>query len=143
MLVRPDRKIFSQMMDFFAKTKPAKLFGNLIDCTEMGLINAFFGKPHRLTINKMSSELIAPPPDEKVVTAILPVNTDSKWVIGRPDLQRDYTKYNPWAVHFMRKDHCAKPWDVCNKNGQVGRLGGHCDEYPYQLWCRLAKRDRT
>ena len=145
MLVRPDAKVFKDMMQFFATTKPKKLFGNLIDCTEMGLINSFFGKPHRLTPSKTTGKLELDAKSNsapEAQTAILPVLVDSKYVIGRPDLLRDYSKSCPWAVHFMRKDHCAKPWDVCQKNGRVGKLGNNCDSFPYHIWCRLAKRDR-
>jgi len=138
MLVRPDKQLFADMMTFFASTKPKKLFGNLIDCTEMGLINAFFGLPHKLVPDEQTGALQVAQPIKSADarTAILPVRIDTKLAIGRPDLQRDYTRHCPWAIHFMRKDHCSKPWDVCPR-GKMGKVGGKCDTFPYVVWCRL------
>jgi hypothetical protein len=147
MLVRPSHDTFTSMMAFFASRRPMKLFGNLVDCTEMGLINAFFGKPDRL-ISDGDGRLRAPANDSGVHaaaanTAILPVTVDTKLMIGRPDLQREYNSFCPWAVHFMRKDHCAKPWDICTSAGTLRKLSGHCDLFPYHLWCRLRAPGRA
>ena len=47
MLLSPSLRVFEELLSL-GKQAPASIFGNLIDCTEQGLLNTYFnGQPGR------------------------------------------------------------------------------------------------
>jgi glycogenin glucosyltransferase len=87
-------------------------FGNLIDCTEQGLLNTYFH-------NKA--------PGREV----------TKLYIGRADDKADWQGENaPFAVHWITHV-CPKPWRVADA---AEPLEGHCDAAVYAYWRRVWNR---
>lgn len=140
LFLRPSKAVFDNMMKYYAENKPKALFNNLIDCTEMGLLNAFFGKPDKL--EQVDDSLVVQEPSDQIQvngkTATLPLDSP-ELSVGRPDVSRDYSSVAPpLAIHFIRKDLCPKPWSVGCSNGKPTRdVKGGCDTFPYIVWCRF------
>lgn len=153
---RPNQATFNRLIEFFTSNEPQDVFHNLIDCTEMGLINAFFGRPDML--NEVEDKLVlsrsSPTLQTQGRTARLPL--DSKTLsVGRPDKPR--SERLPLAYHFIRKDLCPKPWTVSCEDIVMGRakvcavksitacsslvqLLTKCDEQAYLTWCQFTYR---
>jgi len=159
LFIRPNLEKFKEMMVYFDTHRPGDVFRNLIDCTEMGLINAFFGKPDglrgrdgRLRLAEYGGEQL------RGRTARLPLSIP-EFSVGRPDLVRENQDTLPLAFHFIRKDICPKPWDIrcsvlaldrnCfqyegddrNKRCAPSFFKHYCDPAPYIIWCAFRKGD--
>merc|ERR1719388_806383 len=91
--------------------KHAAHFGNLIDCTEQGLLNTYFnGQPGREV---------------------------TKLPIGRADVKADWNSEGaPFAVHWITHV-CPKPWTVSDHREEVE---SHCDGAVYNYWQRVWDR---
>ncbi|KAH9257030.1 hypothetical protein BASA81_004851 [Batrachochytrium salamandrivorans] len=143
LFLRPNLLTFQGLMDRF-NLEPPRIFRNLIDCTEMGLLNAYFGQPERLREEEEEEgkhyELIWPHRENQTNgrTGTLPLGAQ-KWTVGRPDTARDFIHHPPLAVHFIRKDICPKPWEMCNGGQQFepAMLRRMCQSFPYVAWCAL------
>lgn len=149
LFLRPSRQTFEGLMGHFNGNDAPEIFGNLIDCTEMGLLNAYFGQPEQLketNNNSMAAQLVWPriqPQEERGRTGTLPLGAHT-WTVGRPDLPRDFLQAPPLAVHFIRKDICPKPWEMCidsnNEGDEVPKLRPKCHDFPYVAWCTFRGR---
>jgi hypothetical protein len=146
MLIRPNHTTFEGMIQHYRNSKPPEIFGNLIDCTEMGLINAYFGKPSRLVSN--GQEILSKQPElesRQSLSATLSLSETDRATFGRPDIMRDYKKYAPFVVHFMREDKCPKPWTQCPgailpgekdlADAVIDMKYARCSSFPYHVWC--------
>lgn len=140
LFLRPSLDTFQGLMDRFHLEPAPSIFRNLIDCTEMGLLNAYFGQPERLREEEGEGELVWPRNENQSHgrTGTLPLGAE-KWTVGRPDTARDFVHRPPLAVHFIRKDICPKPWEMCNgaQPFEPAMLRRMCQSFPYVAWCAL------
>ena len=159
LFIRPDQDTFNKMIRYSQTNPPPSIFNNIIDCTEMGLINSFFGLPdnleekgHRLLLQQRSFDDQA-----QGRTARLPLISQTLSV-GRPDIKRTSPTRLPLAFHFIRKDLCPKPWnvkcsmletDACAVAGGDSdqcrfftRFKNRCDLVAYIAWCQFRGKER-
>jgi glycogenin glucosyltransferase len=110
MLISPSQTTFDELMALGAADHKS-LFGNVIDCTEQGLLNSYYdGTPGR-EVTKLS--------------------------VGRADVVADWnTESTPFAVHWITHV-CPKPWLVVEGKEE---LLSHCDPVVYAYWERLWNR---
>merc|ERR1719327_152806 len=89
MLLTPSEKTFQELLALGAEGH-SNIFGNVIDCTEQGLLNTYYnGQPGREV---------------------------TKLVIGRADVNNDWDSTKaPFAVHWITHA-CPKPWMVADKD---------------------------
>lgn len=110
LLLSPSEKIYQELYAL-GQEKHAQIFGNLIDCTEQGLLNSYFnGSPGR-EVTKLS--------------------------LGRADVKVDWTKDDaPFAVHWITHV-CPKPWAVAD---DATTMESDCDPIVYDYWQRIWNR---
>jgi glycogenin glucosyltransferase len=108
--VSPSESVFKELLSLGTQ-KHAAQFGNLIDCTEQGLLNTYFnGAPGREV---------------------------TKLPIGRADDKADWAAAEaPFAVHWITHV-CPKPWRIADEEET---LEGHCDAAVYAYWKRIWDR---
>ncbi len=110
LLLTPSEATFNELLAL-GRRQHATVFGNLIDCTEQGLLNSYYnGAPGREV---------------------------TKLPIGRADVQADWAgEAAPWAVHWITHV-CPKPWRIAD---QAEELEAHCDASVYAYWQRVWNR---
>lgn len=110
LLLTPSDRTFKELLALGAEKHDA-LFGNLIDCTEQGLLNNYYnGSPGR-EVTKLS--------------------------VGRADDIADWNSEKaPFAVHWITHV-CAKPWLVADA---PDLMESHCDPVMYSYWKRIWER---
>ena len=110
LMLTPSTQVFDELLAL-GKQEHASHFGNLIDCTEQGLLNTYFnGKPGREV---------------------------TKLRVGRADVKADWTAAGaPFAVHWITHV-CPKPWRVSDHAEEVE---AHCDAAVYGYWQRVWDR---
>lgn len=110
LLLTPSEATFNELLEL-GRVQHATVFGNLIDCTEQGLLNSYYnGAPGREV---------------------------AKLPIGRADVQADWAGATaPWAVHWITHV-CPKPWRIAD---QAEELEAHCDASVYAYWQRVWNR---
>jgi len=112
LLLSPSEAVFNELLNL-GQQQHATAFGNLIDCTEQGLLNTYFnGQPGREV---------------------------TKLPIGRADAKADWLEAGaPWAVHWITHV-CPKPWRIAD---QTEVLSDHpdCDGLVYSYWQRIWNR---
>jgi len=110
LLLSPSKTVFDELLALGRQAHGSR-FGNLIDCTEQGLLNTYFnGAPGREV---------------------------TKLPIGRADDKADWTAAAaPFAVHWITHV-CPKPWRVADA---AEPLEGHCDADVYAYWRRVWDR---
>jgi len=110
MLLTPSEATFSELLALGAEGHQST-FGNVIDCTEQGLLNTYYnGKPGREV---------------------------TKLTIGRADVNNDWESTKaPFAVHWITHS-CPKPWMVADKDVEVP---ASCDPVVYTYWTRVWNR---
>jgi len=112
LMLSPSQSTFQELMSL-GNEKHKELFGNVIDCTEQGLLNSYFnGKPGR-EVTKLD--------------------------VGRADVVTDWTSNtisSPFAVHWITHV-CPKPWLVADRNEEIP---SDCDTIVYSYWERIWSR---
>ena len=110
LLLTPSEATFNELLEL-GRLQHATVFGDLIDCTEQGLLNSYYnGAPGREVV---------------------------KLPIGRADVQADWAGATaPWAVHWITLV-CPKPWRIAD---QAEELEAHCDASVYAYWQRVWNR---
>jgi len=110
LLLTPSEAVFQELIAM-GQQKHASVFGNLIDCTEQGLLNSYYnGAPGREV---------------------------TKLPIGRADMKADWGLASaPWAVHWITHV-CPKPWKIAD---DAEELEAHCDASVYAYWQRVWNR---
>jgi glycogenin glucosyltransferase len=109
MLLTPSEQTFDELSAMGAGEHKA-LFGNVVDCTEQGLLNSYFDGSTR-PVTKLS--------------------------IGRADVTADWESSEaPFAVHWITHV-CPKPWVVADGEESVP---AHCDQTVYTYWNRVWNR---
>jgi len=111
MLLSPSEQTFAELLALGAAPHTS-LFGNVIDCTEQGLLNTYYNdKDAGREVTKLS--------------------------IGRADVMSDWeSTAAPFAVHWITHV-CPKPWLVADKEVAVQ---AHCDPVVYTYWTRVWNR---
>lgn len=110
LMLSPSDKVFSELLSL-GRQKHASQFGNLIDCTEQGLLNSYFIGDAGRKVTKLH--------------------------IGRADFKVDWRSDNtPFAVHWITHV-CPKPWLV---DDQAQHIEAHCDSAVYEYWQRIWSR---
>ena len=147
LLLRPSKAAFSNIMAHAKHSPPPGYFRNLVDCTEMAIINSYFKRPMPLKTlllhakgESLTSRHATIKPSARMDYAssvTLYTDADQKLSIGRPDVRRDYAKHAPLVVHFLRVDRCAKPWTLHAGTPQFLNLA-NCDPAPFFIWSALA-----
>jgi len=111
MLLTPSESTFKELLALGAQ-KHKQLFGNVIDCTEQGLLNNYFN-------DKDAGRKV------------------TKLAIGRADVVANWESTKaPFAVHWITHV-CPKPWLVADKEVAVQ---AHCDPVVYTYWTRVWNR---
>jgi len=107
LLLSPSRAVFDEFVTI-GKGAHASTFGNVIDCTEQGLLNTYYnGKPGREV---------------------------TKLAVGRADVKSAWAAPGaPFAVHWITHV-CPKPWRVAD---EAEELEPHCDAAVYTYWQRV------
>jgi glycogenin glucosyltransferase len=110
LLLTPSEKTFTELLAL-GEEEPKKIFGNVVDCTEQGLLNSYYnGQPGREV---------------------------TKLAIGRADVKADWESTKaPFAVHWITHV-CPKPWLVADKEVP---MQAHCDPVVYTYWTRVWNR---
>merc|ERR1719482_280196 len=110
LLLTPSTAVFDELLALGRQAHGSR-FGNLIDCTEQGLLNTYFnGAPGREV---------------------------TKLPIGRADVKADWSSEEaPFAVHWITHV-CAKPWRVAD---HAEEMESHCDAAVYAYWRRVWDR---
>jgi hypothetical protein len=110
LLLSPSEEVFAELLAL-GKQKHAQTFGNLIDCTEQGLLNTYYNGAKGREVTKLP--------------------------IGRADVKADWAAHGaPWAVHWITHV-CPKPWRIADASET---LEGHCDAAVYGYWQRVWDR---
>ncbi len=111
MMLTPSEKAFREIVALSQNTKPPRLFGNVVDCTEQALLITYYnGQPGREV---------------------------TRLPIGRADVITDWNSpAAPNAVHWIT-EVCPKPWVVADMARSVPE---HCDPVMYRYWRRLSRR---
>jgi len=110
LLLSPSAAVFGELMALGAQPH-GNTFGNLIDCTEQGLLNNYFHGGAGREVTKLP--------------------------VGRADVPADWSGANaPWAVHWITHV-CAKPWLVAEGREPIEE---HCDAVVYKYWQRVWDR---
>jgi len=108
MLLTPSQQTFDELVKLGSSTHKT-LFGNVVDCTEQGLLNSYFDAS---TKNREVTKL----------------------AVGRADVIADWKSTTaPFAVHWITHV-CPKPWVVAE---QQSELPSHCDPVVYSYWQRV------
>merc|ERR1740138_1182869 len=110
LLLTPSTAVFNELLAL-GQAPHGSRFGNLIDCTEQGLLNTYFnGQPGREV---------------------------TKLPIGRADVKADWSAEGaPFAVHWITHV-CPKPWRVAD---HAEEIESHCDADVYAYWQRVWDR---
>jgi glycogenin glucosyltransferase len=110
LLLSPSKVVFHELLSLGRQPHGSR-FGNLIDCTEQGLLNTYFnGQPGREV---------------------------TKLPIGRADVKADWAAEGaPFAVHWITHV-CPKPWRVADR---IEEMESHCDADIYAYWRRVWDR---
>jgi glycogenin glucosyltransferase len=107
MVLEPSQKIFDELMALGSKEHKA-LFGNVVDCTEQGLLNSYFDGSEGREVTKLQ--------------------------VGRADIVADWSSEKaPFAVHWITHV-CPKPWLVAD---QTEEIPSDCDPVVYSYWTRV------
>jgi glycogenin glucosyltransferase len=110
MLLTPSEQIFEELSTMGAGEHKS-FFGNVVDCTEQGLLNSYFDGSSERLVTKLS--------------------------IGRADVIADWESTDaPFAVHWITHV-CPKPWVVADLEENVP---AHCDQMVYAYWNRVWNR---
>jgi len=110
MVLSPDQKTFDALMSM-GESAHKSLFGNVVDCTEQGLLNSYFDGSAGREVTKLA--------------------------IGRADVPADWeSEAAPFAVHWITHV-CPKPWLVAEGKEE---LPSHCDPVVYSYWKRVWDR---
>jgi glycogenin glucosyltransferase len=110
MLLTPSEKTFDELSAMGA-AEHKNHFGNVVDCTEQGLLNSYFDGSAARPVTKLS--------------------------IGRADVIADWESTEaPFAVHWITHV-CPKPWVVADREENVP---AHCDQVVYAYWNRVWNR---
>jgi len=110
LLLSPSEVVFNELLAL-GQQKHTQLFGNLIDCTEQGLLNSYFNGNAGREVTKLA--------------------------VGRADVKADWTKDDaPFAVHWITHV-CPKPWRVAD-NAET--MESDCDPIVYDYWQRIWNR---
>jgi len=110
LLLSPSERTFKELLAMGAE-KHGSLFGNVIDCTEQGLLNAYFNGAEGREVTKLD--------------------------VGRADVKADWKSTSaPFAVHWITHV-CPKPWLVADGAAEIE---AHCDEDVYAYWKRVWDR---
>merc|ERR1719263_94800 len=110
MLLTPSEQTFAELLALGAAPH-TRLFGNVIDCTEQGLLNTYFNGAAGREVTKLP--------------------------IGRADDKADWHGESaPFAVHWITHV-CPKPWRVADA---AEPLEAHRDADVYAYWRRVWDR---
>jgi len=110
LLLSPSKSIFNELLALGREPHGSR-FGNLIDCTEQGLLNTYFNGERGREVTKLS--------------------------IGRADVKADWAAEGaPFAVHWITHV-CPKPWRVAD---HAEEIEAHCDAAVYSYWQRVWNR---
>ena len=86
-------------------------FGNVVDCTEQGLLNSYYNGDAGREVTKLP--------------------------VGRADVAADWAaEAAPFAVHWITHV-CPKPWLVAD---EAEGVPSHCDPVVYSYWERIWER---
>mmetsp|Transcript_28045 Transcript_28045/g.76589 ORF Transcript_28045/g.76589 Transcript_28045/m.76589 type:complete len:329 (+) Transcript_28045:302-1288(+) len=111
MLLTPSQSTYDELIALGGQAHK-KSFGNVIDCTEQGLLNSYYDGST----------------SERFVT---------KLAVGRADVAADWqASAAPFAVHWITHT-CPKPWLVADGSEDVP---SHCDPMVYDYWHRIWSR---
>ena len=108
MMLSPSEATYRALLAEGAK-EPKRVFGNVVDCTEQGLLNSYFdGSSPERAVAKLS--------------------------VGRADVANDWQAAGaPFAVHWITHS-CPKPWVVADGEAAVPVS---CDAVVYSYWRRV------
>jgi len=110
MLLTPSETTFDELVTL-GQQGHSNAFGNVIDCTEQGLLNSYYNGAAGREVTKLT--------------------------IGRADVNNDWdSTAAPFAVHWITHA-CPKPWMVADKDVEVP---ASCDPVVYTYWTRVWNR---
>jgi len=110
LLETPSKTVFEELLAL-GKQQHASHFGNLVDCTEQGLLNTYYNGQAGREVTKLK--------------------------VGRADVKADWSAEGaPFAVHWITHV-CPKPWRVSDHAEEVE---AHCDAAVYAYWQRVWDR---
>jgi len=110
MLLTPSETTFTELVTL-GQQGHSNAFGNVIDCTEQGLLNSYYNGAAGREVTKLT--------------------------IGRADVNNDWASTAaPFAVHWITHA-CPKPWMVADKDVEVP---ASCDPVVYTYWTRVWNR---
>ena len=111
LMLSPSEKVFKELLAL-GQQKHTKMFGNLIDCTEQGLLNSYFNGEKGREVTKLA--------------------------VGRADVKADWNAETgaPFAVHWITHV-CPKPWTVADN---AEKMESDCDPMVYDYWARIWDR---
>jgi len=113
MILEPSQRIFDELMEL-GSSGHKNLFGNVVDCTEQGLLNTYFDGSKGREVTKLP--------------------------VGRADVIADWqSEAAPFAVHWITHV-CPKPWVVAD---EAEERPSHCDPVIYAYWKRVWGRLTT
>ena len=110
LLLSPSQVVFDELMAMGAG-EHVNRFGNVVDCTEQGLLNSYYNGDAGREVTKLP--------------------------VGRADVAADWAaEAAPFAVHWITHV-CPKPWRVAD---QAEERPSHCDAVVYSYWQRIWER---
>ena len=110
LLLTPSTTVFHELLALGQQAHGSR-FGNLIDCTEQGLLNTYYNGNKGREVTKLP--------------------------IGRADVKADWAAEGaPFAVHWITHV-CPKPWRVAD---HAEEMESHCDADVYAYWQRVWNR---
>jgi glycogenin glucosyltransferase len=110
LMLTPSTAVFNELITL-GQQPHASRFGNVIDCTEQGLLNTYYNGDKGREVTKLP--------------------------IGRADVKADWASEDaPFAVHWITHV-CPKPWRIADG---AEPLEAHCDANVYSYWRRVWDR---
>ena len=110
LLLSPSQVVFDELMAMGAG-EHVNRFGNVVDCTEQGLLNSYYNGDAGREVTKLP--------------------------VGRADVAADWAaEAAPFAVHWITHV-CPKPWLVAD---EAEGVPSHCDPVVYSYWERIWER---
>ena len=110
LLLSPSQVVFDELMAMGAG-EHVNRFGNVVDCTEQGLLNSYYNGDAGREVTKLP--------------------------VGRADVAADWaSEAAPFAVHWITHV-CPKPWLVAD---EAEGVPSHCDPVVYSYWERIWER---
>jgi len=118
LLLSPSAATFAELLALGAQP-PKRIFNNVVDCTEQGLLNAYFNGSALDGASEAGGRGV------------------TKLAVGRADVPSNWSdaSASPFAVHWITHA-CPKPWVVADD----AAVPAHCDAVAYAYWRRLWER---